>query len=93
MPVKRRVSKRRSFTLTPEVSAAFEAGDQLALHRALGLKPWQPSPLRDDLEGPAPYGPPELCWNQARPLVAGIRKVILMANRKSRRDLANANPR
>ncbi|MCP1844414.1 hypothetical protein J2R78_007381 [Bradyrhizobium sp. USDA 4538] len=41
--------------------------------------------LRDDLEGPAPYGTPELCWNQARPVVAGIRMAILAALRKGSR--------
>jgi hypothetical protein len=79
MPVKRRKSKHRAFQLTPDVFVAFEAGDYCALHRALGLKPWQPSPLDTDLEGPPPYGGPELCWNQARPLVLEIRRAILAA--------------
>ena len=34
-----------SSTVTAEVVAAWRAGDYLALHRALRLKPWQASPL------------------------------------------------
>jgi hypothetical protein len=61
MPIKRRVSKRRAFTLTPEVFGAFDAGDEYELRRALGLPPWHASPLDTDLAGPAPYGP-ATCW-------------------------------
>jgi hypothetical protein len=31
--------------VTPEAVEAFAAGDWSALHRALGLRPWQESPL------------------------------------------------
>ncbi|NLS69610.1 hypothetical protein E3H11_11915 [Bradyrhizobium brasilense] len=51
MPVKRRVSKRRAIVFTPEVYAAFDAGDEYALRRALGLPPWHASPLDGDLDG------------------------------------------
>lgn len=45
MPVKRRQPKRREHAITPEAVAAFKRGDVVGLHRALGLKPWHPSPL------------------------------------------------
>lgn len=45
MPVKRRLSKVRDHRITEEAIEAFEAGDYLRLHAALGLRPWEPSPL------------------------------------------------
>lgn len=45
MPVKRRLPKSREHRVTPEAIAAFEAGDYHGLHRALGLRPWEESPL------------------------------------------------
>jgi hypothetical protein len=39
----------------------------------------RPSPLDEDLEGPASSGPPDMCWNQARPKMLEIRKAILAA--------------
>jgi hypothetical protein len=39
MPVKRRIAKVRENRLTPEVFAAFDAGDEWALARALKLPP------------------------------------------------------
>jgi hypothetical protein len=53
MPSKRRTTKRRDHAITPEAVAAFRRGDRAALHRALGLKPWHPSPL--SAEGEAPW--------------------------------------
>ena len=47
-------SRRHQFT--PEVFAAFEAGDEYTLRRSLKLPPWHASPLDTDLEGPPPYG-------------------------------------
>lgn len=48
MPLKRRLEKTRDHRLTPEAVEAFMAGDWLALHQALGLRPWQASPLDVD---------------------------------------------
>jgi hypothetical protein len=45
VPVKRRKAKAKAYAITPEVIAAFEAGDYSALHCALHLKPWEASPL------------------------------------------------
>jgi len=53
MPVKRRQTKAKEHKLTPEAVEAFRAGAWLDLHRALGLKPWQASPL--DADAPSPY--------------------------------------
>jgi hypothetical protein len=44
MPVKRRAGKTRQ-RITPEAVEAFRAGDFAALHLALGLAPWEASPL------------------------------------------------
>ncbi|MEQ1952483.1 hypothetical protein [Mesorhizobium sp. CN2-181] len=44
MPVKRRNPKRRQ-KVTPEAVEAFRARDFAALHLALGLGPWEASPL------------------------------------------------
>ena len=56
MPTKRRTAKSREHRITPEALAAFKAGDSIRLHRALGLRPWQPSPLEADT-GPVPWPP------------------------------------
>ena len=50
MPVKRRTAKGRAHRITPEAVEAFKAGDFLALHQALGLKPWEVSPLPLNIE-------------------------------------------
>ena len=81
MPVKRRVSKRLPFTLTPEVFAAFEAGDDNALRRALKLPPWHASPLDTDLDGPAPYGS-TTCWAMSRPDALEMRLAITAAMKR-----------
>ena len=39
MPAKKRKSKKRAHQFTPEVFAAFEAGDEYSLRRALRLPP------------------------------------------------------
>ena len=76
MPVKRRKSKMRAHQLTPEVFAAFDAGDKNALRRALKLPHWHASPLDTDPAGPAPYGH-ETCWAISRPDAMEIRQEIL----------------
>lgn len=58
MPIKRRAAKGRPHRITRQAVEAFTAGDMLALNRALGLRPWQPSPLDADTpEPPAWAGP------------------------------------
>jgi hypothetical protein len=41
MPVKRTLAKARTYKLTENDFAALIAGEGIALHRALGLKPWE----------------------------------------------------
>lgn len=51
MPTKRpRVARSARAHVTPAVIAAFQAGDYLGLHRLLGLKPWERSPLPRNAE-------------------------------------------
>lgn len=79
MPAKRRTSKRRAFMLTPMVLAAFDAGDENALRRALNLPPWHASPLWGDLDGSPPYGEDTLLVNQTRAAAREMRRDILAA--------------
>jgi len=79
MPAKRRVSKRRAFAMTPEILAAFDAGDENALRRALNLPPWHASPLWTDLDGSPPYGPSNLLVNGTRAGAMEIRREIITA--------------
>jgi len=74
MPIKRRIPKSRAHLITPEAIEAFHAGDERALHRALGLTPWEASPL-DANEGPAPYGG-EL-WRASWPQAQALRRALL----------------
>lgn len=41
MPIKRTKAKPRRAQITEDDFAAFLAGEGLALHRALGLRPWE----------------------------------------------------
>src|SRR3981189_3499008 len=81
MPVKRRKAKIKAQRLTPEVFAAFDAGDDVALFRALKLPPWHASPLDTDLAGPAPYNH-EGCWAMTRPDALELRREILAAMKR-----------
>ncbi len=45
MPVEQRTAKGQAHRITPEAVEAFRAGDFLRLHQALGLQPWEVSPL------------------------------------------------
>jgi hypothetical protein len=58
--------KGRAHRITADAAAAFRACDRMALHRALGLKPWQPSPLDVDPHPPRPDGTAwAASWSQA----------------------------
>ena len=59
--------------ITPEAVAAFDVGDWMALHRALGLRPWQASPLDASTpEPPAGCGPND-AWRESWPLARVLR--------------------
>ena len=75
MPVKRRVQKSRAHRITPEAVAAFTAGDHCALHRALGLKPWEASPVDPNIEHlEAPMG--GQAWRESWPRAQALRKEL-----------------
>jgi len=61
--------------LTPEIFAAFDAGDEWALASALKLPPWHASPLHT---GPSPY-PAGTAWALTLPDALEIRREILAA--------------
>ena len=80
MPVKRRAGKAHSHRITPEAIEAYQAKDYMRLHRALGLAPWECSPLPTtvtalgvDDEPPLPNGTPwSDSWQQAKELQQAI---------------------
>ena len=86
MPVKRRKSKMRAHQLTPEAFAAFDAGDKYTLRRCLKLPPRHASPLDTDLAGPALYGDETLMSNQTRAAGLEIRRDILAAMKRTKRE-------
>jgi hypothetical protein len=73
MPVKARTAKARRHRITPAAVEAFRAGDERALHRALDLRPWQPSPLEADADAPPTWSRPGTPWHDAWALVRGLR--------------------
>ncbi len=51
MPTKRkRLSRQAQQRISPAAFEAYRAGDYMALHRALGLAPYEPSPLPQSIE-------------------------------------------
>lgn len=80
MPVKRRAAKSRLHRITPEAIGAFKVGDHLALHRARGLKPWQPSPLEVSPGEPCPW-PDGSAGGNAWPLAIELRRELETARR------------
>jgi hypothetical protein len=51
VPRKFHLDKSRQYRLTPAAIEAFKAGDYHRLHQALGLGPWEPSPLPVEIIG------------------------------------------
>jgi hypothetical protein len=85
MPIKRRTSKAMKHRITPDAIEAFIAGDYLALHLALGLAPWErsPLPLSVDALGVDPDDPPtgngtgwDEFWPQAVELQRELQKAV-----------------
>lgn len=81
--------------ITPAAVAAFKAGDYLALHRALRLRPWEASPLPRETEalgvddGPCQWGPNTLygeSWPRAQELQ---RRLMTAAGLERRADSDN----
>jgi hypothetical protein len=64
MPIKLRHAKVREQRITLAAVEAYTAGDWMLLHRALGLRPWQPSPLDADTDEPPAWLPPGHAWRK-----------------------------
>ena len=77
MPVKRRSAKVRDHRITPEAVLAYESGDSSSLHRALGLKPWDLSPL--ETENPYPHG---AAAARSWPTVCALRAELTSVSRR-----------
>ncbi|ACL63247.1 hypothetical protein [Methylobacterium nodulans] len=65
MPAKRRTAKSRMHRITSEAVEAFEAGDYHRLHAALGLRPWEASPLPWEVHGLGVSDGPRPPWTNA----------------------------
>ena len=86
MPIKRRVSKTLRHRITPDAIEAFIAGDYMALHRALGLAPWEMSPLpaASNALGADPDDPPPgdgTGWYDSWPLAMELQRALQKAVR------------
>ena len=81
MPVKRRGSKAHSHRITLEVVEAYRAGDYLRLHRALGLRPWEMSPLPKRVTplgvSNEPPPPDRTAWNDSWEQAKELQRAIL----------------
>lgn len=76
MSTKRRPLKRdQRRRITLEAVQAYQAGEHLRLHRALGLMPWDASPLDEFVTGPCPY-PPGNCIAQSWEMVRELRQML-----------------
>ena len=84
MPTKRtkrvRTQGRR---ITPAALEAFKAGDPISLHRALGLKPWDRSPLDIDLAVKPPTEPRATAYLQTWPQAYELREALEAALRSA----------
>jgi hypothetical protein len=69
--------------ITPEAIAAWQAADYSALHAALGLKPWEPSPLPAEItalgvtQDEEPIGDSTRLWNDALPKAQALQRELL----------------
>ena len=84
MPVKRRNAKVRQHRITAQAVEAFRAGDFMALHNALDLAPYEPSPLPQSVEalGVDPDNPPRedgTAWASAWPKVVALQRELQAA--------------
>jgi hypothetical protein len=80
MPVKLRHPKARQHRITAGARETYRAGSWLALHQALGLKPWQPSPL-----DASTAEPPDWCGQRdGWPLAREVRLALEEATQAGR---------
>ena len=83
MPTKRKhVARHMQPRITPEAVEVYRAGDYMALHIALGLAPYEPSPLPQSIEplGIDPNNPPRpgsgTCWDAAYPKILELHRLL-----------------
>jgi hypothetical protein len=87
MPVKQRKAKGRAHKITPEAIAAWKSCDFMALHRSLGLYPWEASPLPDTItslgvsEETAASIDPDTAqgWGQSFPQAIELQRALIAA--------------
>jgi hypothetical protein len=71
------ISRQSRLRITPEMVDLYRRGLALELHRALGLRPWHPSPFDIELDDfPEPEGnfDPAMTWRESEPHIAAIRR-------------------
>jgi hypothetical protein len=80
MPVKRRLHKGRPHRITDGAVEAWRAGDHMALHRALDLRPWETSPFDVDDDGAVADAPlisiPD-DWSRGEEAAVRVRRELL----------------
>jgi hypothetical protein len=77
MPTKRnRVPRNPLARVTPEALAAWRAGDRLALHRELRLRPWDHNPL-DTYDKPRRHDASSLAGR----VIGGVRPIWVSQDR------------
>ena len=80
--MRRRTIRSTKGRITREAVEAFKAGDFMALHRALDLPPWHPSPLPESVEplGVDPDNPPPensgRCWDDCWPQAVALQREL-----------------
>ena len=84
MPTNRTPIGRKSvLKITPEAIGAWERADFNALHRLLGLAPWEASPLPYEItalgcsEDDLPIGPDARDWDKSLPKAVALQKQFL----------------
>ena len=73
MPVKIRLVKGRRHRITDAAIEAYRRGDQVDLHRALGLRLWEISPLDANTPEPPVGCGPNDAWRESWPLAWELR--------------------
>jgi hypothetical protein len=87
MPTNRTPKRRggRRGRITPEAIAAWQACDYMALHCALGLRPWEASPLSSEVDalGVSETNPPDpnstRCYDQTYSKAIKLQRALVAA--------------
>jgi hypothetical protein len=73
------ISRQSRLRITPEMVDLYRRGLALELHRALGLRPWHPSPFdikSDDFPEPEGDFHTSMSWRESEPHIAAIRRQL-----------------